>query len=159
LLSNLKQVSIKDNIPIVRDKTIDYISKYIDNHSYQSVLEIGSAYGYSALYTALHTNATSIISVEKNESNYQKCLEYARNEKIRFINDDAFTFEINQKFDVIFIDGPKSNQDKLVTKYLALLNKDGTIFIDNIYLNKFKHRDVLTKNQKKLLEKVEAFKK
>jgi predicted O-methyltransferase YrrM len=157
LLSKVKEVSLKDNIPIVREQTIEYICTYIKQNNYQSLLEIGSAYGYSALYLATHTNVKTITSIEKNVENYQKCMQLVNDKKINFINADAFTLPITQKFDVIFIDGPKSHQDKLVNKFLPLLNNNGCIFIDNMFLNKFSQKNDLSKNKKRLVDRVNEF--
>jgi len=81
------------------------------------------------------------------------------NKKIKIFNDDAFEWKSNKKYDLIFIDGPKSKQEILVDKYLTYLNPNGTMVVDNILLKKFDGREVLTKNQKKLIQKVRDFSK
>lgn len=153
---NLKEICIKDNIPIVRDKTLELIKEIIIKNNYSSVFEIGSAYGYSAVCLSKIDCVSTIVSIEKNISNYKIAKQY-QNSKINFINGNAFDYEPEQKFDFIFIDGPKSHQEKLFDKYQKFLNSNGTIFIDNIYLKKFNNRECLTRNQKNLLNKVNKF--
>ncbi len=155
-LEQLKQLCIKNKIPIVRDKTLELIKEIIIKNNYSSILEIGSAYGYSALSLSQIKSISKIISVEKNRNNYLIAKQFS-NTKLQFINVDAFEFECNDSFDLIFIDGPKSHQEILFNKYLNNLKDNGTIFIDNIFLKKFDHLDKLTKNQNNLVNKVKAF--
>ncbi len=153
---NLKDLCIRDNIPIVRDNTLKLIKEIIIKNNYSSILEIGSAYGYSAVCFSEIDCVNKIVSIEKNIENFKIAKQY-ENKKINFINGDAFEVFLNEKFDFIFIDGPKSHQGTLFDKYRNLLNDGGTIFIDNIYLKKFDSRKHLTKNQKNLLTKVTNF--
>lgn len=153
---NLKDICIQNNIPIVRDKTLDLIKRIIIKNNYSSILEIGSAYGYSAACFSEIDCINKIVSIEKNINDYKIAKKY-ENEKINFINADAFEYQPNQTFDFIFIDGPKSHQEELFDKYEKFLNKNGTIFIDNIYLKKFQNKSFLTKNQKSLINKVNNF--
>lgn len=155
-LLELKKLCISNNIPIIRDNTLELIKQIIIKNNYHSILEIGSAYGYSALAFSNIPNITKVVSIEKLTSNYEIAQQSA-NDKIEFINADAFEYIPNQKFDLIFIDGPKSHQEVLFTKYKDYLNSDGTIVIDNMYLRKFSNRTNLTKNQKNLVDKVNKF--
>jgi predicted O-methyltransferase YrrM len=158
LLQVIKQKSLENHIPIVRDKTLQLMIDIINKNKYQSVLEIGTAYGYSAYTISKCKNIKSIITLEKRIDNYLIAKQY-KNNKITYLNDDAFFYTPTQTFDFIFIDGGKSHQEHLVDKYYQHLNKGGIIFIDNIDLHKFDQLDVLTKNQKSLLNKIKVFKK
>jgi len=155
-IETIKNVSLKDGIPIIRDNTIKYICNFINEKHYISYLEIGSGYGFSAINIAFNTTIQTIVSLEKDTKRYNKCFEISTNDKIKYINIDAFEYQTNQTFDAILIDGPKSHQDILLEKYIKLLNPNGTIFIDNVYLKKF-NRNILTPNQKKLIEKNNSF--
>jgi len=157
-LDNLKQYCIQKQIPIVRDDVTQYMGEYLENKKAKSFLEIGTAFGYSALWFAEKTSLNKIITLEKNATNYEVAQPYlANNNKIKSILTDAFTYCNEELFDVIFIDGPKSHQDVLFMKYQKNLSLGGVIFIDNIYLKKFNEQENLTKNQKNLLKKVKAF--
>jgi predicted O-methyltransferase YrrM len=157
-LELIHEKSIQNNIPVVRPKTIDMINNIIVDNNFSTILEIGTAYGYSAQYMSLNDCVQKIVTVEKNESNYNVAKSsLLKNQKIKCINANAFDVELNEKFDFIFIDGPKSHQEELVKKFVKLLNKNGIMVIDNIYLKKFTRRTTLTKDQRKLLEKVKQF--
>lgn len=155
----LLQKCINDNIPIIRKQTATFILSIIDSNKYKSILEIGTAYGYSCSIWLKNENIQKVVSIEKLEKNYVIAKSYLNDSRLQLLNEDAFKFDTIDKFDLIFIDGPKSNQEKLIEKYLNYLNLNGVIIIDNLYLNKFSKLDksLLTKNQLKLINKVNNF--
>jgi predicted O-methyltransferase YrrM len=157
-LLEIKQISVKDNIPILRDITLEYFLTFIHTKKYKNLLEIGTAYGYSACAFATCESLQHITTLEKNYDNFLKAKIFLNgNPKINAINADAFDFLPNEQFDVILLDGPKGHQIELFEKYIKFLAPNGVMFIDNIYLKKFQDNTVLTKNQKSLLEKVKKF--
>jgi predicted O-methyltransferase YrrM len=159
LLETIKTKCLNDYIPIVIDKTLYLINSLINKNQYKSILEIGTAYGYSAYCFSLNKSIHNITSIEKNKTNYEMASSFLSNQrKIQLINANAFEHNVDETFDLIFIDGPKSHQQELVNKYYQCLNKDGVMIIDNIYLKKFINITNLTKNQKNLINKVNEFK-
>ena len=49
---DLKTYAKENNIPIIQDEGLDFILQLIKDNNYKSVLEIGSAIGYSAINIA-----------------------------------------------------------------------------------------------------------
>ena len=161
-INELKAICINDSIPILRDKTLEYIINIIKENKIKSILEIGTAYGYSSFAFNQIDCVNEILSIEKNKDNYLKAKNFlAGNKKINLVNDDCFDFVPNKKYDLIFIDGPKSHQDQLFLKYSSYLEDNGFIIIDNIFLKKYSSIDFnsLTKNQQHLVKKVKEFQK
>ena len=161
-INELKVICINDSIPILRDKTLEYIINIIKENKIKSILEIGTAYGYSSFAFNQIDCVNEILSIEKNKDNYLKAKNFlAGNKKINLVNDDCFDFVPNKKYDLIFIDGPKSHQDQLFLKYSNYLEDNGFIIIDNIFLKKYSSIDFnsLTKNQQHLVKKVKEFQK
>ena len=161
-INELKAICINDSIPILRDKTLEYIINIIKENKIKSILEIGTAYGYSSFAFNQIDCVDEILSIEKNKDNYFKAKNFlAGNKKINLVNDDCFDFVPNKKYDLIFIDGPKSHQDQLFLKYSNYLEDNGFIIIDNIFLKKYSSIDFnsLTKNQQHLVKKVKEFQK
>jgi len=158
-MEKFKQFNIEHHIPIMRDKTIEYLYKMFDNYNVAQVLEIGTAYGYSSLYLAKHPAISKIITLENDTERFGVAQEYTKGEnKINCVNVSAFDYEPQQDFDCIIIDGPKSNQEILLDKFSKHLKPKGFLFIDN--LNLFQNTDKeMTKNRLKLKAKVEEFKK
>lgn len=151
---------LEDNIPIVRKQTSELILSLIDKNKSNSLLEIGTAYGYSCSLWLKINQLQKIVSLEKNFDNYSIAKKYLNDERLELINIDAFEYHPIYKFDIIFLDGPKSHQEILVQKYLNYLNENGIMVIDNLYLKKFDKLavDKLSKNQLKLIQKIDKFK-
>lgn len=157
-LSDWKTYCLEKNIPIIRDLTAQLIVDLIQLNHYQSLLEIGTAYGYSSAYFSSYTNLKQIFTLEYNEQNYLVAKKFLADFKnVVPINTNAFLFEPQQTFDLIFLDGPKSHQETLVEKYSALLNPKGLIVVDNIYLRKIRDLEIKTKDQQHLLKKLDLF--
>lgn len=156
---NLLDLCIKDRIPIIRQKTALLIEKLILENNFNSLLEIGTAYGYSCSLWIQIPNLKRIISLEKLADNHKIAKEYVSDKKITFLLQDAFEYVPSEKFDLIFVDGPKSHQEQLVNHYMPYLNKNGLIVIDNLYLNKIRNIDETkrNKNQNNLLKKLDNF--
>ncbi|MGL5591195.1 MAG: O-methyltransferase [Mycoplasmoidaceae bacterium] len=152
-LKKIKSISIENNIPILRDESAEYISKILIDKKVKLILEIGSGMGYSSMFFLSKKPDIKIVSIEKNIDRYNFCLNNIKNENLVFLNECAFSYSPNKKYDCIFLDGPKSKQKDLFEKYLKFLNEDGIIIIDNIFL-KFINK---TKNNDSLLKKAENF--
>jgi predicted O-methyltransferase YrrM len=158
IIDNIKKKSIEDNIPILRDNTLKLIVEQIEKHNVKTILEIGTAYGYSSNQFSKIKSIQKIATLELNKNNYDIAYNYLKNnKKIELININAFEFNPKQNYDLILVDGPKSHQEILVDKYLRNLNENGIMIIDNIFLKKFDGQTILTKNQKKLTDNVRKF--
>ncbi|MGL5640038.1 MAG: O-methyltransferase [Mycoplasmoidaceae bacterium] len=153
-LKKIKEISIKNNIPILRDGAAEYIAKILIDKKIKSILEIGSGMGYSSMFFLDKKPDMKIVSIEKDIDRYNFCLKNIKNKNLIFINECAFLYSPNKKYDCIFLDGPKSKQKDLFEKYSKFLNEDGYIIIDNIFL-KFINK---TRNSESLLKKAEDFK-
>lgn len=158
-MEKFKQFNLEHNIPIMPDKTIDFLYHIFDNYQIAQVLEIGTAYGYSSKYLARHPSISKIITLENDTDRFGVAQEYFKGEtKIFPVNISAFDYEPKQDFDCIIIDGPKSHQDQLFNKFCTHLKPSGFIFIDDINLFQNTNKE-MTKNRIKLKEKVAEFKK
>ncbi|MCV3754006.1 O-methyltransferase [Ureaplasma zalophigenitalium] len=158
-IRTLRALCVQDKIPLMREQTIDYIIEQMNLHGHQFCLEIGTAYGYSALNikTFVPTLKT-LITLEKDLKRIQIAENFLANEpNFTLVHTDCFHYQPDQLFDVIILDGPKGKQIELFNKYIHFLKPQGQMFIDNLFLNTLRQRKELSKNQVKLLAKVDAF--
>ncbi|MDE7222041.1 MAG: class I SAM-dependent methyltransferase, partial [Ureaplasma sp.] len=154
----LFDICSSNNIPIIRKKTENFIINLVQKNNFKTILEIGTAYGYSAHIWSQIPSITKVVTIEKSIESYKIAKKYLSNYKNVFcINFDAFELKLDEKFDLILIDGPKSHQDILVEKYLHNLNRDGIMVIDNLFLKKIADLKLKTKKQEKLLNKIDSF--
>ncbi|MGL4617409.1 MAG: O-methyltransferase [Mycoplasmoidaceae bacterium] len=147
-LKKIKKISIENKIPILRDKTAEYIAKILIEEKINSILEIGSGMGYSSIYFLNKKPDIKIVSIEKNIDRYNFCFKNIKNKNLIFINECAFSYLPDRKYDCIFLDGPKSKQKNLFEKYSKFLNENGCIIIDNIFLKYINNNNSLIKKAK-----------
>ncbi len=132
----LEQYAKENSIPIMEKEGIEYITKYIKDNDIHSILEIGSAIGYSAIQMALVSSDILITTIERDKKRYDEAIKninkFNLNNRIEIINDDALNISIDKKYDLIFIDAAKSQYINFFNKYKDNLNDKGIIFSDNL---------------------------
>lgn len=134
----------------------EYICKLINDNNLETCLEIGTGLGFSSLYFSLFSSIKSIDTIEKNKEYFLEAIKQHYTNKVNYINMDAFHFTTSKKYDLIFIDGPKSNQILLFDIVSKYLTPNGYLVIDNIFLNRLKNKD--KEKNIKIINKVNDFK-
>ncbi len=156
---NLKEYAIKNDVPIINDEGLEFLLDLIKTHNVKKVLEIGTAIGYSAINMA-HLD-TKIITVERDYFMYEQAInnikEVNLEESIKVIYADALEVEINDKFDLIFIDAAKAQYQKFFEKFKVNLNENGIIVCDNLNFHNLNINEV-SRGTRQLLKKIERFK-
>ncbi len=162
-LNDMEAYAKENNIPIMLEDGIDYLCKLIKEENIKSILEIGSAIGYSAIKMALVDNEIKITTIEKDEGRYKQALSNIKSfdleKRINLINIDALEYETDKIFDLIFIDASKSHNIDFFNKYSSNLKKYGTIVTDNLSFHGLVDNEELikTKNQKGIVRKIKMF--
>ncbi len=132
----LEEYAKENNIPIMMPDGIEFLCNYIKENNIKNILEIGSAIGYSAIRMALLNKNIKVTTIERDIERYNIAIKNIKDfdleEQITIILDDAFNVEINEKFDLIFIDAAKSQYIKFFEKFKINLNNNGIIVSDNL---------------------------
>ena len=138
-LQKIKEKALENHIPIIMDDTLEYIYELYKDKSISSILEIGTAVGYSAIcFTEILKEDGFIDTIERDG---QRVLEAKKNiklaeveDKINIILGDAVEIlpTINKKYDMVFIDAAKGKYPFFLKEALRMLNNDGIILADNI---------------------------
>lgn len=71
----MERYAEENNIPIIEVDSIKFIMKYIKLNNVKSVLELGTAIGYSAILMANATSTVEITTIEKDEKDIVKQLK------------------------------------------------------------------------------------
>jgi predicted O-methyltransferase YrrM len=164
LLVSLKSYALLNNVPIITDDGISFIKQIIKIKDVKTILEIGTAIGYSAINMALNSDVL-ITTIERDEEMYLKAInniEFAKLEdKIKVIYDDALEVDETSlgKFDLIFIDAAKAQSIKFFNKYKSCLNDKGLIITDNLIFHDLVVTPIKDRNLKQLVRKIDAFNK
>ena len=133
----IEEYAKKNNIPIMETEGINFLIDFIKKNNIKTILEIGSAIGYSSIRMALVDNDIKITTIERDETRYLEAIKNIDslnlNSQINIKLIDALTFETNDKFDLVFIDAAKSQYINFFEKYKFNCNK--YILSDNIYFH------------------------
>ncbi len=159
----IKDFAKENNIPIMQDGGMDFICNYIKENNIKSILEIGSAIGYSAIRFASINEDITITTIERDKERYEEAVKNIKNEsldnRITIYNADALEFSTDDKFDLIFIDAAKSQYIKFFEKYKINLNENGVIVSDNLSFHGFVEHPELThnRNTRQLVGKIRRY--
>ncbi len=138
-LEQIKQKALEDKIPIIMDDTLQEIEKNLKKCPPKSILEIGTAVGYSAIcFTSFLEKNGKIDTIERDveraKTAKQNIKEMNLEDKINIYVGDAIEIlpTINKKYDMIFIDAAKGKYPFFLKEALRMLSTNGAIFADNI---------------------------
>lgn len=132
---DLRSYALKNDVPIMNVESKEFIKSILAIQRPKTILEIGTAIGYSSLVFYKYTKA-DITTIELDEptskiaqNNFDKY-----NAPINLINDDAMKAlnNISQGFDFVFIDANKAHYEDYFKICANLLNDGGIIIADNV---------------------------
>ena len=160
LISDMERFAKKENVPIMQKESLDYLISFIKQHDIKSVLEVGTAIGYSTILIKEVVN--NITSIERDEERYNiavKNVELSNLNNITLIKADALDITITDKFDLIFIDAAKGKNKEFLDKFKSNLNENGYIIIDNMDFHGLvgKSMTIEKRRLRSLVKKIENF--
>lgn len=164
LIKKIKEYAEQNNVPIMLDDGIDFLTTFIIKHQIKNVLEIGTAIGYSAIMMALCNPNVKITSIERDEKRYLEALknvkEFNLEDRITLIYNDALNVRLQEKFDLIFIDAAKAQNIKFFELFERNLNENGTIITDNLNFHGLvskEENEIKSKNLRALIRKIKDY--
>ena len=164
LIKEMEHYAEENNVPIIQKESIVYIMKYIKQHNIKSILEIGSAIGYSAILMASASNDVKVTTIERDETRYMECLKNIKksglDKRITTVYQDALEVNLTGvSYDLIFIDAAKGQNINFFEKYKNFLNNGGTIITDNLSFHGMvgKSQEIESKNLRELVQKIENY--
>ena len=138
-LQRIKEKALENHVPIIMDDTLEYIYKLYENKPITSILEIGTAVGYSAIcFTKILKEDGFIDTIERDKERIIEAKENIKKaeveEKINIFEGDAIEIlpTMNKKYDMVFIDAAKGKYPFFLKEALRMLNDNGIILADNI---------------------------
>lgn len=138
-LRKIKEKALEDKVPIIMDDTLSLIDNILKGNNVKSILEIGTAVGYSAICFTEYLQADGFIdTIERDEMRVIEARENIKKaeveDKINIYFGDAVEIlpTINKKYNVIFIDAAKGKYPFFLKEALRMLDDKGIIFADNV---------------------------
>ncbi|AZR73620.1 hypothetical protein BBF96_09595 [Anoxybacter fermentans] len=142
LLKKLEEQAACEHIPIIYPEVGQFLYFLIRLQKPKSILEVGTAIGYSTIWMARAAGPeTQIKTIEINEDRaYQAWLNFKEagiEKQIQSIVGDAIDMigKLDTSFDLIFLDAAKGQYLNFFKEVIDLLNPGGLIVADNVLLN------------------------
>lgn len=158
---DMREYAELHNVPIIEPEVKDFLKVMLKMKKPKTILEIGTAIGYSAIIMSLFTpKDTKIYTIERNEKMYElakiNISSKSMNDKITLIEGDAL--EVLEKnlenignIDLLFIDGAKSKYEDIFNIVSEKLLKGSIIIADNVLFKGMITDDSLVVRRKKTI--------
>lgn len=138
-LNQIEQFALKTNVPVIRPQTQGLLKLLLAVKQPQSILEVGTAIGFSALlmreYGPLDCHITTIEKYEKRillaKENFKKA---GCGDRISLIEGDAADIlkNLSGTYDFIFMDAAKGQYIHFLPDILRLMSVGGLLVSDNV---------------------------
>lgn len=162
-LKKIEAYAKENHVPIMEEEGITFLTNYIKEHDIKTILEIGTAIGYSAIKMALVDPEIQVTTIERDETRYEEAIQnintFKLHDRIELIYSDAFDVVLNKKYDMIFIDAAKAQYQKFFEKFKENLNEHGYIISDNLNFHGLTHTldRIESKNLRSLVRKINDY--
>ncbi len=163
-IREIKKYALDHKVPIMVDEGIDFLTTFMIKNQIQTVLEIGSAIGYSAIMMALSNPNVKITTIERDRERYLEAVKNIKKmgleEQITLIFSDALETTVEGTFDMIFIDAAKGQNIRFFEKFESNLNEHGVIITDNIDFHGLVEKnieEIESRNLRGLIRKIREY--
>lgn len=160
----IKNYALENDVPIMMDEGISFLTDYIKSNNVKNILEIGSAIGYSAIMMALVDPSIKVVTIERDEERYKEAVKNVKklnlDKQITLIYGDALDVKIDGLFDLIFIDAAKSQSIKFFNIYSGNLSDNGAIITDNLNFHGYvlmDPKEIKSRNLRALVRKIKNY--
>lgn len=162
----MKDYGQDNNVPIISDEGLSFLLLLTRLKKPRSILEIGTAIGYSAINLALTCSNLIIDTIERDDVMYKEALNNVQKislqKQVNIINADALELDLKKlknNYDIIFIDAAKAQYQKFFEKYEMLLSDNGIIICDNLLFHGLviNSDEIKSKNLKSLVKKIRNY--
>ncbi|MBQ1521666.1 MAG: class I SAM-dependent methyltransferase [Erysipelotrichaceae bacterium] len=163
IIWEIKQKALDDRVPIMEDEGMDYLCRFLQENNVQTLLEVGTAVGYSSMMMVHSNPELRILTLEQDEERYTEAVYNIKRchmeDRINAVCTNAREYDTDEMFDVIFLDGPKAHNQQLFERFEKNLNPGGYFIIDDVWFHGFIDNPELmrSKRLKKLVSKLKRF--
>ncbi|WP_343094122.1 O-methyltransferase [Streptococcus australis] len=148
-LKELEEFARQENIPIIPHETVAFFRLFLQTMQPKSILEIGTAIGFSALLMAEQVPDARITTIDRNEEMIgfakENFARFDQRNQITLLEGDAVDLleHIEQRFDLIFMDSAKSKYIVFLPEVLKRLEVGGVVILDDIFQGGDVARDIM----------------
>ena len=163
-INALKEYATINNSPIMQDEGIDFLTTFIMKKQIKNILEVGTAIGYSAIMMAKTSNDIHVTTIERDETRYMEALKNIKKfnleDRITLIFNDALNVNLEEDFDLIFIDAAKGKNKDFFEHFEKNLAINGYIITDNMYFHGYvemNEEEIPSKNIQGIVRKIKDY--
>ncbi len=163
-IKELKEYATINNIPIMNDEGIEFLTTFIAKKQSKNILEIGTAIGYSAIEMAKVNENIHVTTIERDEARYMEALKnikkFELEDRITLIFNDALNVHLEDEFDLIFIDAAKGQNKAIFEQFEGNLSMNGYIITDNMSFHGYvdmPEEEIPSKNILGLVRKIKDY--
>ena len=163
LLMRLEKEAAEENIPIVQLASAQVMRMLLLLHRPKSILEVGTAIGYSTIWLAEAAPEAQIVTMDIDEDRLVRARanieEAGCASRVEILSRDAtLGLPDTYQFDCLFIDAAKGQYRTFLDQYLPLLRDGGLVISDNIlFRGLVATPDEAGKRQRPMVDKLLAF--
>jgi predicted O-methyltransferase YrrM len=139
-LNAMEKAALAETIPVVTPAVGNFLQLLLEASGARSVLEIGTAIGYSTIYLAKGVKKAGgkVVTLDMNRGRTDRAVAYLRqaglgNEvEFRIGNALQLLARVTEKFDFIFVDAAKGEYPAYLELTVPLLKTGGLMVFDNV---------------------------
>ncbi|MCR4924371.1 MAG: O-methyltransferase [Lachnospiraceae bacterium] len=141
-LNEIEKEAKRDRVPIIRPASQSLLKLLLAMKKPETILEIGTATGFSAILMAEYTgNDCQITTIEKYEKRIpiakKNFLKSGFKDRIRLLEGDAYDIikdlaEEGKSYDLIFLDAAKAQYIVYLPVLLKLMKRGSLLISDNV---------------------------
>lgn len=136
-LEQLEKIAHEEEVPIIRRQTQNAIRTFLEMTKPRTVLEIGTAIGFSSAFICTYSDAR-VTTIE----NYEKRIPLARqnikkmgfDDRVTLLEGDAQNIlpTLEGPYDLVFMDAAKGQYIRFLPEVIRLTRAGGVILTDNV---------------------------
>ena len=143
IIEQIRKQAVEERMPIIRRDGEALLKTLLVSKQPESILEIGTCVGYSAIIMASVCNA-EITTIEIGEADYNKALANVDaagyKDRIKCVHADATDVlkamvAAGAKFDFVFMDAAKAQYAVWIEDIETIITKGGILLSDNVLLD------------------------
>ncbi|PID84546.1 hypothetical protein CSB09_00340 [Candidatus Gracilibacteria bacterium] len=143
-LAKIKKLGEKSEIPNISLANAEAIVEVLQKRKFATMLEIGTATGYSTLHFAIGCPQMQITTIEHAYNIHCEAVKHIRHCKCKNVHciwgeaQNIIPTLQDKYFDVVFIDGMKKEYKEYLIAVLPKLTQNALIIVDDV--EKFAHK-------------------
>ena len=154
-----------NHVPIIHSEVKNLLAFIVESTKAKSVLELGTAIGYSAsIFARAMAKEGKVLSIERRLDYYDmacenvKSLNYKTDFDFRFGEATDILEQVDEKFDIIFLDAAKGHYQTFFDLCFDKLKVGGVLISDNIlYKGMIASDDLVLRRQKTIVKRMRDY--